>query len=82
MAHNVNRNTPVHKVALRNFMLLTLACHSEEESKYLHVCQNHTKKTWIFQAPEAPAPGNLSSIVVSDFLPPLVITSLLEQAPD
>ncbi len=25
---------------------------------------------------------NLSSIVVSDFLPPLVITSLLEQAPD
>ncbi len=36
-------------------MLLTLACHSEEESKYLHACQNHTKKTWIFQAPEAPA---------------------------
>ncbi len=25
---------------------------------------------------------NLSSIVVRDFLPPLVITSLLEQAPD
>ncbi len=35
--------------------LLTLACHSEEESKYLRACQNHTKKTWIFQAPEAPA---------------------------
>ncbi len=42
-------------MALRNFTLLTLACHSEEESKYLHACQNHTKKTWIFQAPEAPA---------------------------
>ncbi len=40
---------------LRNFTLLTLACHSEEESKYLRACQNHTKKTWIFQAPEAPA---------------------------
>ncbi len=37
--------------------LLTLACHSEEESKYLRACQNHTKKTWIFQAPEAPAPA-------------------------
>ncbi len=37
-----NRNTPVHKVVLRNFMLLTLACHSEEESKYLRACQNHT----------------------------------------
>ncbi len=32
-----NRNTPVHKVALRNFTLLTLACHSEEESKYLRL---------------------------------------------
>ncbi len=42
-------------MALRNFTLLTLACHSEEESKYLRACQNHTKKTWIFQAPEAPA---------------------------
>ncbi len=42
-------------MALRNFTLLTLACHSEEESKYLHACQNHTKKTWIFQAPAAPA---------------------------
>ncbi len=42
-------------MALRNFTLLTLACHSEEESKYLHACQNHTKKTWIFQAPEPPA---------------------------
>ncbi len=31
--------------------LLTLACHSEEESKYLRACQNHTKITWIFQAP-------------------------------
>ncbi len=50
-----NRNTPVHKVALRNFTLLTLAGHSEEESKYLRACQNHTKKTWIFQAPAAPA---------------------------
>ncbi len=50
-----NRNTPVHKVALRNFTLLILACHSEEESKYLRACQNHTKKTWIFQAPAAPA---------------------------
>ncbi len=29
-------------MALRNFTLLTLACHSEEESKYLHACQNHT----------------------------------------
>ncbi len=38
-------------------MLLTLACHSEEESKYLRACQNHIKKTWIFQAPEAPAPA-------------------------
>ncbi len=38
-------------MALRNFTLLTLACHSEEESKYLRACQNHTKKTWIFQAP-------------------------------
>ncbi len=44
-------------MALRNFTLLTLACHSEEESKYLRACQNHTKKTWIFQAPEAPAPA-------------------------
>ncbi len=42
-------------MALRNFTLLTLACHSEEESKYLRACQNHTKKTWIFQAAEAPA---------------------------
>ncbi len=42
-------------MALRNFTLLTLACHSEEESKYLRACQNHTKKTWIFQAPAAPA---------------------------
>ncbi len=42
-------------MALRNFTLLTLACHSEEESKYLRACQNHTKKTWIFQAPVAPA---------------------------
>ncbi len=41
-------------MALRNFTLLTLACHSEEESKYLRACQNHTKKTWIFQAPVAP----------------------------
>ncbi len=32
-------------------------CHSEEESKYLRGCQNHTKKTWIFQAPVAPAPA-------------------------
>ncbi len=44
-------------MALRNFTLLTLACHSEEESKYLRACQNHTKKTWIFQAQEAPAPA-------------------------
>ncbi len=44
-------------MALRNFTLLTLACHSEEESMYLRACQNHTKKTWIFQAPEAPAPA-------------------------
>ncbi len=44
-------------MALRNFTLLTLACHSEEESKYLRTCQNHTKKTWIFQAPVAPAPA-------------------------
>ncbi len=44
-------------MALRNFTLLTLACHSEEESKYLRACQNHTKKTWIFQAPVAPAPA-------------------------
>ncbi len=44
-------------MALHNFMRLTLACHSEEESKYLRACQNHTKKTWIFQAPEAPAPA-------------------------
>ncbi len=42
-------------MALRNFTLLTLACHSEEESKYLRACQNHTKKTWIFQAPAAPS---------------------------
>ncbi len=42
-------------MALRNFTLLTLACHSEEESKYLRACQNHTKKTWIFQAPVASA---------------------------
>ncbi len=42
-------------MALRNFTLLTLACHSEEESKYLRACHNHTKKTWIFQAPVAPA---------------------------
>ncbi len=42
-------------MVLRNFTLLTLACHSEEESKYLRACQNHTKKTWIFQAPAAPA---------------------------
>ncbi len=42
-------------MALRNFTLLTLACHSEEESKYLRACQNHTKKIWIFQAPGAPA---------------------------
>ncbi len=41
-------------MALRNFTLLTLACHSEEESKYVRACQNHTKKTWIFHAPEAP----------------------------
>ncbi len=33
-------------MALRNFTLL-----------YLRACQNHTKKTWIFQAPEAPAPA-------------------------
>ncbi len=44
-------------MALRNFTLLTLACHSEEESKYLRTSQNHTKKTWIFQAPVAPAPA-------------------------
>ncbi len=44
-------------MALRNFTLLTLACHSEEESKCLRACQNHTKKTWIFQAPVAPAPA-------------------------
>ncbi len=44
-------------MALRNFTLLTLACHSEEESKYLRACQNHIKKTWIFQAPVAPAPA-------------------------
>ncbi len=44
-------------MALRNFTLLTLACHSEEESKYLRACPNHTKKTWIFQAPEPPAPA-------------------------
>ncbi len=44
-------------MALCNFTLLTLACHSEEESKYLRASQNHTKKTWIFQAPEAPAPA-------------------------
>ncbi len=42
-------------MAVCNFTLLTLACHSEEESKYLRACQNHTKKTWIFQAPAAPA---------------------------
>ncbi len=35
-------------MALRNFTLLTLACHSEEESKYSRACQNHTKKTCIF----------------------------------
>ncbi len=46
-------------MALRNFTLLTLACHSEEESKYLRAWQNHTKKTWIFQAPEAPAMNKL-----------------------
>ncbi len=44
-------------MALRNFTLLTLACLSEEESKYLRACQNNTKKTWIFQAPVAPAPA-------------------------
>ncbi len=44
-------------MALHNFTLLTLACHSEEESKYLRACQNHTKKTLIFQAPVAPAPA-------------------------
>ncbi len=49
-------------MALRNFTLLTLACHSEEERKYLRACQNHTKKTWIFQAPEAPA--NVEIIVL------------------
>ncbi len=46
-------------MALRNFTLLTLACHSEEETKYLRACQNHAKKTWIFQAPEAPAAKKL-----------------------
>ncbi len=40
MALNVKQNTPVHKVALRNFTLLTLACHSEEESKYLRACRD------------------------------------------
>ncbi len=47
MVLNVKQQYPVHKVVLRNFTLLTLACHSEEESKYLRACQNHTKKTWI-----------------------------------
>ncbi len=40
-----------------NFTLLTLACHSEEERKYLRACQNHTKKTWLFQAPAPAAPA-------------------------
>ncbi len=35
-------------MALRNFMLLTLACHSEEESKYLRACQNHTNLSKLF----------------------------------
>ncbi len=39
-------------MALCNFTLLTLTCHC-----YLRSCQNHTKKTWIFQAPVAPAPA-------------------------
>jgi len=67
----LNRNTPVHKMALRNFTLLTLACHSEEESKYLHAC-HHTKKTWIFQTPVAPAPAApscLASSLSSYFFP-------------
>ncbi len=49
-------------------MLLTLACHSEEESKYLRACQNHTKKTWIFQAPVAPAPAALHSSCLASSL--------------
>ncbi len=38
-------------MALRNFTLLTLACHSEEESKYLRACQNHTilSKLFVFR---------------------------------
>ncbi len=39
-------------MALRNFTLLTLACHSEEESKYLPACQNHTNlflKLFVFR---------------------------------
>ncbi len=35
-------------MALRNFTLLTLACHSEEESKYLRACQNHTNLSKLF----------------------------------
>ncbi len=61
-------------MALRNFTLLTLACHSEEESKYLRACQNHTKKTWIFchkvlcvQTPTRPAALHSSCLASSVF---------------
>ncbi len=35
-------------MVLRNFTLLTLACHSEEERKYLRACQNHTNLSKLF----------------------------------
>ncbi len=35
-------------MVLSNPTLLTLACHSEEESKCLHACQNHTNLSKLF----------------------------------
>ncbi len=42
MALNVKQKYPDTQGGAAHFALLTLACHSEEESKYLRARQNHT----------------------------------------
>ncbi len=37
-------------MALRNFTLLTLACHSEEESKYLRACRDFCSRCRVCQS--------------------------------
>ncbi len=51
-------------MALRTFTLLTLACHSEEESKYLRACQNHTKKDISSTSSSSSSSSNDEEIIV------------------